>query len=263
MSRLNATQAQVQADFLQQMQDGRLDKPVAEGSGLPNLAYTSADFFHLEQQTVFRNNWVFAGFRHQFVNAGDTQPLEIAGQPVVLVLTSDLTIRAFHNVCSHRGARLVSECGNNKKFICPNHSWSYSLAGKLIARPHFHGGEQHDVNRADCHRADLVEIRCVTWHDWIFVDISGEADAFAKCIEPISRAIEGYDFDALRFSESLEFDIDANWKLAIENFIEPYHVFSCHPWLNSFVGMGEREAPTFEAGVLSCGYQFENTTHEF
>ncbi|MGI9290711.1 MAG: aromatic ring-hydroxylating oxygenase subunit alpha, partial [Gammaproteobacteria bacterium] len=163
-----------------------------------------------------------------------------------------------HNVCSHRGARLVNDRGNNSKFICPNHSWSYSLDGKLIARPHFYGGEQHDVNRADCHRADLVEIRCVTWHDWIFVDISGQADEFSRCIEPISRIIEAYDFDALQYCKSLEFEIEANWKLAIENFIEPYHVFSCHPWLNSFVSMEERLAPTFESGVLSCGYEFKN-----
>jgi choline monooxygenase len=78
-------------------------------------------------------------------------------------------------------------------------------------------------------------------------------------IAPIAKVINAYDFSALRFCESLKFEIDANWKLAIENFIEPYHVFSCHPWLNSFVGMEEREAPTFNDKVLSCGYQFQQT----
>jgi hypothetical protein len=72
MPRLNASQRQVQAEFLQQVRDGRLDRPVAEGSGLPNLAYTCADFFQLEQQTVFRNNWVFAGFRHRKLLRSDT-----------------------------------------------------------------------------------------------------------------------------------------------------------------------------------------------
>jgi phenylpropionate dioxygenase-like ring-hydroxylating dioxygenase large terminal subunit len=259
MKRLSASQQQVRSDFLQQVDDGRLDKAVGDGSALPNLAYTCADFFELEQQTVFRDNWVFAGFAHQLEKRGDMQPVEIAGQPLVLVQTGDSDIRAFHNACRHRGAKLVSECVNSKKFVCPNHAWSYSLAGKLIARPHFHGGERHDVNQGDSHRADLVEIRCVTWQDWIFVNISGAADDFSACIEPITRKLDGYDLDAMVFSEALEFDIDANWKLPIENFIEPYHVFSCHPWLNEFVGMDERLAPEFDDKVLLCGYRFQKS----
>ena len=257
MTRLSAAQRQVQEDFLHQVQDGRLDKPTSEGSGLPNLSYTCPDFFRLEQQTLFRNNWIFAGFAHRLVATGDMQPVEVGGQPLVLIRTGDSTVRAFHNVCRHRGARLVTEGRNAGKLICPNHSWSYSLEGKLIARPHFHGGERHDVNKSDCHRADLVEVRCVTWHDWIFANISGDADDFESCIKPISAKLEGYDFEALRFTDMLEFELDANWKLAIENFIEPYHVFSCHPWLNGFVGMDEREAPGFDGKVLSCGYEFK------
>ena len=71
--------------------------------------------------------------------------------------------------------------------------------------------------------------------------------------------MHGYDFSDLRFGDALAFDIQANWKLAIENFIEPYHVFSCHPWLNSFVSMAERDPPTFEDHVLKCGYTFQKT----
>ena len=257
MPHASAALHQLQVDFLQQMRDGRLDRAVEDGSGLPNLAYTDPDFFRLEQQTVFYRNWVFAGFRHQFSAVGDMRPVEIAGQPIVLVLGEDQTVRALHNVCRHRGARLVNEPRNGKKFLCPNQSWSYGLDGRLIARPHFHGGEKHDVNRGDCHRADLAPVRCHTWHDWIFVDLSGEADDFDKCIAPISARIEGYDLDALKFCDSLEFEIGANWKLAIENFIEPYHVFSCHPWLNGFVGMDERIAPAFDGSVLYCGYEFK------
>lgn len=259
MSRFNAAQRQVRSDFLDQTRDGRLDKPVADGSALPNLAYTCDDFYALEQNTVFRDNWVFAGFRHEFDKIGDMLPCEVAGQPVVLVLAAADEIRAFHNVCRHRGAQLVTEARNGKKFVCPNHSWSYALDGKLIARPHFHGGEKHDVNRESCHRADLALVRCATWHDWIFVNLSGDAEDFDNAIEPISRHLGDHDFSELRYCDSLQFDIAANWKLAIENFIEPYHVFSCHPWLNDFVGMDERVAPGFEGRVLSCGYEFRAT----
>ncbi len=259
MPHLNAALRQLRADFLQLMRDGRLERPVEEGSGLPNLAYIDPDFFRLEQQTVFHHNWVFAGFRHQFAAVGDMRPVEIAGQPLVLVLGEDREVHALHNVCRHRGARLVNAARNARKFVCPNHAWSYGLDGKLISRPHFHGGEKHDVNRADCHRADLARVRCHRWYDWIFVDLSGQAPDFDDCIRPISERLEGYDFGSLNFCESLEFDIGANWKLAIENFIEPYHVFSCHPWLNGFVGMDERVAPGFDGDVLYCGYEFKQT----
>ena len=256
MTRLTATERRLRSEFLDALSDGRLDKPTAEGSALPNLAYTSAEFFTLEQHTVFHDNWVFAGFAHQFARVGDMRPVDIAGQPVVLVLSAPGEIRAFHNVCRHRGAQLVSGAGRHRKFVCPNHSWSYALDGRLIARPHFHGGEKHDVNRETCHRADLVEIRTVTWHDWIFVDLGGQAGDFETLLAPVLERIEGYDLAALRFCEALQFDIEANWKLAIENFIEPYHVFSCHPWLNDFVGMDERSAPVFDGKILSCGYRF-------
>jgi len=259
MPRLNAAQQQVKIDFLEQMNDGRLDKPVGEGSGLPNLAYTCADYYALEQQTVFSNNWVFAAFAHRLESIGDMLPIEIAGQPMVLVKEDKSRIRAFHNVCRHRGAKLVTECKNSRKFVCPNHSWSYSLGGKLIARPHFHGGEKHDVNKENCHAADLLEVACETWFDWVFVNLNGNAGEFSQCIQPIINRIEGYDFSALHFASTLEFDIEANWKLAIENFIEPYHVFSCHPWLNGFVGMDERDAPGFDNNILFCGYDFQQT----
>lgn len=253
---LPARLQQVREDFLARVADGRLEAPVADGSGLPNLCYTCADFHALEQRTLFRDNWVFAGFAHELPSAGDMRPVELAGQPLVLVRDDGGSIRVLHNVCSHRGAQLVAEPKRAKLFVCPNHSWSYSLAGRLVNRPHFHGGDRHDANRGDCHPADLREVHSAVWHDWIFVDLGGTADDFAALVEPIEARLEAYDFAALRYAESLEFEIAANWKLAVENFIEPYHVFSCHPWLNGFVGMAERSAPTFDGKVLACGYEF-------
>ena len=245
--------------FDQQVQE-RLHLPTEEGSALPNCAYIDADFYELEQRTLFRNTWVFAGFAHQLQNSGDMLPVEVAGQPIVLVRDHDNQVRGFYNVCRHRGAQLVLEPKfGAKTFVCPNHSWSYELSGRLVARPHFFGGERHDLNREPCHRADLAPVRTAVWHDWVFVNLSGNAESLDHYLGPITRRLEGYDFDSLRFSEALEFDVQANWKLPIENFIEPYHVFSCHPWLNSFVSMAERTPPEFDSHVLYCGYRFQQT----
>ncbi len=87
--------------------------------------------------------------------------------------------------------------------------------------------------------------------------LDDRGSSLEEYLAPVLQQLDGYDFTALRFAHALEFDINANWKLAIENFIEPYHVFSCHPWLNSFVGMAERVPPRFDKHVLSCGYEFK------
>ena len=246
------------SDFLDPGLEERLHQPTEHGSALPNAAYTSQEFFVLEQRTVFRNNWAFAAFAHQLTQVGDMLPVEVAGQPLVIVKSEKRGIKAFHNVCRHRGAKLVNQPkSGSKSFVCPNHSWSYGLDGRLLARPHFFGGGQHDINHADCHRADLVEVSCEVWHDWVFVNIDRQAPEFKEYIRFITGRLDGYDFSDLRFARKLEFDIEANWKLAVENFIEPYHVFSCHPWLNSFVGMTERTAPDFQDHVLYCGYDFK------
>ena len=235
----------------------RLTQPTEDGSALPNIAYTSSHFYSHEQETVFRKTWVFAVFAHHLEKSGDMLPVEVAGEPIVIVKDDESKIRAFHNVCRHRGAKLIAAAQSGRKnFVCPNHSWSYDLKWKLVTRPHFFGGDKHDLNRETCHRADLVEVKCDVWHDWVFINIDGQAVELSEYVQPIDEKLKAYDFTDLHFTDSLEFDIKANWKLAIENFIEPYHVFSCHPWLNSFVSMSEREPPAFKDHVMYCGYDF-------
>ena len=238
----------------------RITDPTAQGSALPNAAYTDSAFFKLEQHSLFKKTWVFAAFAHKLHDIGDLLPVEVAGQPILLAKSDETTIRAFHNVCRHRGALLGDQWKSKcRTIVCPNHSWSYSLSGKLLARPHFFGGDKHDVNPVQCPQSNLIEIRCETWNDWVFVNLDGNAADLSAHIEPLVNKLDGYDLSALNFGVELEFDIHANWKLAIENFIEPYHVFSCHPWLNSFVAMAERSPPTFENHILSCGYEFKET----
>lgn len=238
----------------------RITESTAQGSALPNAAYTDSAFFKLEQNSLFKKTWVFAAFAHKLHDIGDLLPVEVAGQPILLAKSDETAIRAFHNVCRHRGALLVDQWKSKcRTIVCPNHSWSYSLSGELLARPHFFGGDKHDVNPVQCPQSNLIEIRCETWNDWVFVNLDGNAADFSAHIEPLVNKLDGYDLSALNFGTELEFDIHANWKLAIENFIEPYHVFSCHPWLNSFVAMAERSPPTFENHILSCGYEFKET----
>ena len=124
----------------------RMDLPLDEASGLPNVAYTSEDWQRLENTRLFARSWSFAGYAHDLPNPGDAVPVDLAGMPLVLVRDGDGEIRAFHNVCRHRGATILEEKACGLKFLtCPYHAWAYDLTGALRTRPHFHGGERHDV----------------------------------------------------------------------------------------------------------------------
>ncbi len=244
--------------YLDQETLRRLALPTAEATALPNAAYTSPDFLKLENDRVFARNWMLAGFAHDIPSPGDAVPVSVADRPVILLRDQTGAIRAFHNVCRHRGAKLLLEpCSKARAFTCPNHAWSYDLSGRLRMRPHFFGGDKHDAVSGDGHRADLAPVRAEVWHDWIFVNLDGKAPPLADYLKPMTDRLVGYDFSIIRHGATLNFEFAANWKLPLENFIEPYHVFACHPWLRSFVPMGKRTPPGFEKHCLYCGYHYD------
>ena len=203
--------------------------PVA--GGLPAAAYTSEAFFLLENERIFSASWVFAGFAHELARAGDVAPVTVAGQPVLLVRDAEQRVRAFHNVCRHRCLKLVDAPGNVGRAIrCPYHSWTYGLDGALHVAPYF-GGREPRATPAGFDRKEhgLAPVRSATWHDWIFVDLSGAAPPFEDFIAPLRKRLDGLDLARMRHLVTLDFgEVAANWKLLIENFIEPYHVQFVH-----------------------------------
>ena len=120
-------------------------------------------------------------------------------------------------------------CRGLRLFTCPYHAWSYDLDGRLIGTPHFGGHKIHEVEGFDPAEYGLVPLRCELWHDWIFLNIDGEAEALADFVAPIKRQMPEVDFGKL--SHYLTIDAGAlglNWKLAMENNMEPYHVPVVH-----------------------------------
>ena len=197
--------------------------------GLPGSAYTSEEMLRLEFERIFARCWTFAGFAHEIPNTGDALPVRVAGQPVLLLRAASGTVDAFHNVCRHRGHPLVREpCQGLERLVCPYHAWTYGLDGKLQRTPHFSGyGERADPFVTE--RFGLRRVRCETWHDWIFVDLGGEAPRLESHLAPIVERITEMDLGRLQVLVKLDLGtVRANWKLLIENFIEPYHVPVVH-----------------------------------
>ena len=198
--------------------------------GLPPAAYRDEAFWEAECETVLRDNWVCAGFVHELKVAGDTVPVTIAGQPILLVRDADDRILAFHNVCRHRCLTLVERPKNVGKLIrCPYHAWAYDLAGNLRASPHFGGTNKHDTDGFDCKDKGLVPVRTHIWNDWIFVNLSGDAQDFDTYAAPLISRLNGLEYSKIKPIGTLDFGvIETNWKLILENFIEPYHVQFVH-----------------------------------
>ena len=194
---------------------------------------------HLEQERVFSANWHAIGFEHDVPNPGDAYPvMSAAGRSLLMVRGADQRVRVFHNYCRHRGMRLVdAPVSRLRNIVCPYHSWCYELSGDLARIPHRYGFGKHSEANTDIPGLEVV--RAHSWAGLVFVDLSGDAPAFDDYLSPLAKRWSHYDFDLLRHGISMEFDVPGNWKLAIENFIDIYHVPFVHPSLNKYNGMSD------------------------
>ena len=231
--------------------------PIEEASGLPNAAYWSDEWLALEQERVFRRSWVFAGAEAEIPEPGDMKPVEIGGAPLIMVRSRDGRVRGLHNVCRHRGARLVTERCRKSVLTCPYHAWSYGLDGKLRTRPHFCGPDLVDrFDDGGGAKLDLVPVRVETWNGCIFANVSGDAEPLADWLAPLVRRTGPYDFSAIRWAGRIDVEVKANWKLVYENYMEGYHVFSVHPRLIKFAPMNVRWSGEWDAHVFYNDYIF-------
>jgi phenylpropionate dioxygenase-like ring-hydroxylating dioxygenase large terminal subunit len=236
-------------------------QPVARARGLPNAHYTCPETFAAEREAVLFAGWAGLTVAAEIPEAGDAIPVELAGLPLLAVRGKDGAVRVFQNTCRHRGMILVTEKGKVGNVIrCPYHSWSYALSGQLLATPHV-GGPGHNVHE-EIHRDDLglIEIRSAVWHNVIFVNVSGEAPEFA---DYAAGAMERWgEFDhPLHFGgtdSAFKFELSANWKLAVENYCESYHLPWVHPGLNTYSRLEDHyniEAPGAYSGQGTLVYR--------
>ncbi|MEO0349192.1 MAG: aromatic ring-hydroxylating dioxygenase subunit alpha [Cyanobacteria bacterium P01_A01_bin.15] len=226
-----------------------------EQRGLPAAAYTSADYLERERQTVFSQYWVCVGLASDIPNPGDVYPTEVAGMPIVLVRdrSGSGVLRAFHNICRHRGLQLVDRsCNVSGHIRCPYHSWTYRLDGALKGTPHFGGYYRDSYSGFDRDRSGLIPIRCEQWLDLVFVNLSGDAPPLAEYLQPVRERWSDYNLGLLRReSREVNLQCNANWKLAVENFSESYHLSWVHPSLNSCSRMEDHFS--FEVGGPHVG----------
>lgn len=215
--------------------------PVDQASTLLPEAYRSATYHALEHRRVFAGGWVGVGFTEQVDAPGDVLVGRVAGQSVLVTRGRDGTLRAFHNVCRHWAAELVSQDCTLRRFRCPCHSWTYDLQGRLLGAPLFEGSaippdqqglfDTSHVAGFDPDEMGLLPIRVDRWAHLVFVDLDGGAPPLATWLGDLPERLAGYRLDEAEVHGRRAYAIAANWKLVAENFMEYYHLPWVHPEL--------------------------------
>lgn len=212
-------------------------KPVEQARGLPNEYYTSDNLFEAEKGPIWFSNWAGLCVASEIPEPGDTKPFNFLGVPLFAMRGSDDEIRVFQNICRHRGMILVSEPRKIEGAIrCPYHSWCYSHQGKLVATPHVGGVGQNSHPELDRAELGLLEVPSHVWMDVVFVNLSGDAPAFEEVHADLIERWRDFDQPLCHGGEDskIELTCRTNWKLAVENFAESYHLPWVHPGLNSY-----------------------------
>ncbi len=225
---------------IEDMMQSELDlvlQPIVKARGLSNAYYTDTDLHEAEKRAVFFANWAGLGFAKDIPEPGDVKPFTYLGLPLFAVRDKAGTVRVYQNTCRHRGMILIDQPGKIKGAIrCPYHSWCYDLDGSLKATPHVGGPGNNTHPDMDRSQLGLYEIRAHVWRDVIFVNVSGDAMPFEEYSASARERWKEFEKPLFHAGADSSFvlEVNCNWKLAVENYCESYHVPWVHPGLASY-----------------------------
>ena len=193
---------------------------------LPYSWYTDTDVLAEERERLFAHRWQYAGHMGQLSEPGSYFTLRVADIPLVVVRDRQGELHAHINVCRHRGAEVVSGGGRCSTLQCHYHAWTYDLDGALRAAPRSETDPDFDRGALGL-RSALVD----TWGPFIFVNADSDAAPLEDTLRELPEIVAGagLDVDELRFHSRASFTLEANWKIAVENFLECYHCQVAHP----------------------------------
>jgi Rieske 2Fe-2S family protein len=210
---------------------------------LPSSWYTSAQVFALEKERIFCREWLCVARAEELTEPGSFRVLEVLGESILLVRNREGQLRAFYNVCRHRGSRLCREpqaAGaaamlggglNGSRITCPYHQWTYDLDGRLVAAPYLTGEPGFDKSLFSLYP---VGLEC--WGGFVFVHLSpARAAPLAAQLGAMPERVARYPLSELRIGHTIRYEVAANWKVICENYNECYHCAGVHPELCAVV----------------------------
>ncbi len=210
---------------------------VSIAKGLPNAHYIDPLVYEEERQVLLFDQWAGLCVAADVPTPCDAVPLTFLGLPLLLLRDKEGHVRVFQNTCRHRGMILVEHPGKIEGTIrCPYHSWCYGTDGHLIGTPHVGGPGKN--THADIKRSELglIEIRSHIWRDVVWVNVNGSATEFEVAIANAMERWREFEQPLFHGGEDSSFylEVNCNWKLAVENYCESYHLPWVHPGLNSY-----------------------------
>ena len=213
---------------------------------LPTSWYRSPAIFQVEKERIFCREWLAACREDELPEAGDHRVLDVLGESILLVRNRARQLRAFYNVCRHRGARLCRTADDavapgrvalpggvtaGRLIVCPYHQWSYDLNGALVAAPHLGAGTGFERGEFQ-----LYPVGVDTWGGFVFLHLTpATAQPLAAQLGGIPERLRRYPLSELRIGASIEYQVSANWKIICENYNECYHCAGVHPELCAVV----------------------------
>ena len=213
----------------------RFDADPGRSYTLPARYYYDPDIHAREREAIFGLNWLYVCHGEAVRQPGDYTTFETAGQNVIVVRGKDGVLRAFYNVCQHRGHELLRGAGRTKVITCPYHAWSYHIDGRLrTAR----GSEK--VAGFDKGEFCLKPVRVEEFCGFVFINLDPDAATLAGQCDGLEADLRSHvpDLDDLTFARRLTFDMAANWKTVLDNFLECYHCPIVHPAFDGLVDLG-------------------------
>jgi len=204
---------------------------------LPSSWYLDEDVFALEREHIFLSEWLCVGRQEDIPASGDHRVLDIQGESIILLRNTKGQLRAFYNVCRHRGAQLCVSADTEKsvlrggvsknRIVCPYHAWSYDLDGQLQGTPHL--PEDCDFNTDEI---QLYPVAVDSWEGFIFIHLTPDrARPFSEHVAHVSDRFRRYGIKDLRITQTIKYQVNANWKVICENYNECYHCGPVHPEL--------------------------------
>ena len=214
---------------------------------IPARFYTDSDIYETEKGSIFYNSWCYAGHISQLKNSGDYITIKIHDQNIFIIKSKTGQLNAFYNVCLHRGHELLSGEGKTNTIVCPYHAWSYTLDGKLkVAR-----NSQNVEGFKKCDFT-LKSVKLEVFCGLIFVNLDPDSLPLNELTGDLEQEIRTYcpTVDELVFAQRDRFEVDCNWKVMIDNFLECYH---CHVAHHDFVDLVDMDSYRTETkGIYSA-----------
>ncbi len=194
-----------------------------EGHGMPRAFYHTDALYARELEQIWFGGWLFAGFAFEIPKPGDYITFSVDATPILVMRDDSGTVRAFHNVCRHRGTLLCrAEAGHVRAIVCPYHSWTYSRQGDLVACHGMHDG-------VDKSKLGLRPLHAEVCAGLIYVSLAPSPPLFDALRETFEGAARQQGFDRARIAHISDYAVEANWKLVWENNRECFHCVRCHP----------------------------------